>query len=470
MVGQAPDGGRHSVKSPGRREFIKWAGVGVALLGGTWATVVGCGRGDQQPDGSPTPDSAGQTAMFEIGLYSWDEITYMPQQIQWLGLSYARIGGVVSDPIVKFCAENQINVLVTVTPETERGAVATDADFVAAYLAQLDSLLERYGPDGSFWKTNPTLPQQPITQVEIGNEPNFGYGFTGTTTDKAAQYAQILIASYNHIKTRWPTVTVVGFAIGGASNAAPGFFELVFPALQAAGQIDCFDAVSLHPYSADIAPEQMITEPWGTWVASESIDAVKQLMMKFGIDKPLWITETGYQISYADGGKFPSPADVHGNHGTVTLTQQAAYTIRLNMAAVRYGIARVYHMFVVDTDNYNGGWFGPSPAHEPRPVAVAMRQLISLIRGATDFEVVIDGGVASPASPFAYRFTTPRGPVMVAWCQTPGEFSLPLERDTDIMVTDMLGRKITTVQGSSYQAQLSETPIFLFPASAAEPK
>ena len=79
----------------------------------------------------------------------------------------------------------------------------TDEDFIAAYFAQIDAALSAYGPDGAFWKANPALPHKPITQIEVCNEPNFGYGFTGTA-EEIGLYTQVLIASYNHIKATWP--------------------------------------------------------------------------------------------------------------------------------------------------------------------------------------------------------------------------------------------------------------------------
>lgn len=443
----------------GRREFLKWTGV--TALGVAASAAGGCA----DPPLPPTPGA--NTDMLKVGLYSWDEMTYLPTQIPWLGLSYARIGGVMSDSVMTYCADNDIEVLFTVVPAAERTSVDTDAAFIAAYLAQIDTALNDYGPQGTFWKANPTLRHKPVTQIEVCNEPNAGYGFSGTPAERASLYAQLLIAAYNHIKETWPEVLVVGFATSGASNAAPDFVSAALTALQAAGQVDCFDVMSLHPYSANQPPEQVITESWGTWIASESMQTVQGLMLDLGIDKPLWITEFGYQISQADGGKFSNPPlNTFGIPETVTPTQQAAYTIRLNMAAACYDISRVYHMSALDTDNYNSGWFGPGPNHDPRPVATAMRQVIRLLGGATDLKVVLDGSTTSPQGPYAYRFSTPRGPVMVAWCQTPGTFKLQVDSDTKTLVTDMLGNTIATLTESSYLASLSETPIFLHSSSA----
>jgi hypothetical protein len=452
----------------GRREFLTSIGVlalGAAASVGAW--FAGSSR-------APTRGGkADNQALLKMGLYSWDEMTYLPTQIRWLGLSYARIGGAMSDSVMTFCANNNIEVLYkladTAAGVQPRTAFDSDEAWVEAYLALVDTVLTKYGPRGTFWTANPTLRYSPITQMEIHQEPEFGYmGMAAGSTNAqiAALYAKLLIAAYNHIKANWPAVTVVGFVTSLASHVGPAFTTLVLDACQAAGQLDCFDVMSIHAYSLNKAPEQTITEFWGTWVNEQDMAAIRQLMRPYGLDKPVWATENGYQISQADGGRYSiTSVDGLGNPVTVTPTQQAAYTIRLNMAAARNGISRVYHMSVLDTDDCNFGWFGLGPSYDPRPVAIAMRQLMRLLRGATHLDIVLDGGIASPGSPYAYRFSTPHGRVMVAWCQTPATVTLPIEPGTQTLVTDMLGNAITTLTGSSYLASLSETPIFLYPSS-----
>ena len=90
-----------------------------------------------------------------------------------------------------------------------------------------------------------------------------------------------------------------------------------------------------------------------------------------------------------------------------------------------------------------------------------MRQLIQLLSGTKSLTVILDGEYSKPEKPYAYRFNTPRGDVLVAWCQVPAEFKLPIEPDTETVVTDMLGNTIAKVTDSYFTAQLSETPIFL---------
>jgi len=396
----------------------------------------------------------------KIGFYSWNEITWLPDQIRWLGLNYARIGGALSDKIMTICSNENIEVLYTASPLAPRIALPNDTEFIDGFLHNIDEALTKYGPDGSFWKSNPDLKYVPVAQVEIGNEPNYGYGFSGTQTEIAALYAKVLTAAYRHIKQTWPSVTVVGISAGGASATAPAFVSAVLAELKAADQLDSFDVVSIHSYMGGSPPDQPITEDWGTWNASQKIDEVRQLMARYGIDKPLWITESGYSISQAEGGRYPDASAKSGIPAFVSPQQQAAYSIRLNMAAVRFGASRVYHFFVLDTDGGNAGWFDNSADHKARLVGIAMRQLNLLISGATKFEILLDGNSTDGA--FAYRFTTPRGWTIVAWSERQTQASIPLDSATQSTVIDMLGSAISTVAtGNVYLANLSEQPIFI---------
>ena len=439
----------------GRRDFLRWSGL--ALTG----VIAGAGSGCSSPSLPSQPAPTGTRELMKVGLYTWDEISTLPDQISWLELSYAR-AGVMTDPLMSFCVEHGIDVLLNITPTADRNTFANDDDFIAAYLGQITAALGRFGPEGTYWADFPGVDHRPITQIEVCNEPNFGYGFSVDAAEVAPLYASVLAAAHGHIKATWPDVVVVGFAAGGASNAAPEFITETLTALQAAGQLGCFDVVSIHPYSSNKPPEQTVVEAWGSWSARDSIDAVREVMQKFGVAKPLWITEVGYEISHADGGKFEVTIDNQEvTTETVTPLQQAAYTVRVNMAAARFDIPRVYHMFVLDTDDYNGGWFGSGPQHQPRIVAVAMRQVIELFGSATNLEVVLDGTPDKPTDPFAYRFTTDAGSVLVAWCQVPARFALQLDPQTATVVTDMQGNVLANVQSDSYEAALSEEPIFL---------
>lgn len=443
------------INSLDRRTFLKWAGTAAMTV-----PMVACANPAE-------PSRIRQNKPLATGLYSWNEMTFMPERIRWLELTHARIGGEMSDNVMTFCAENNIEVLMNVSPAKPRTAFPTDAEFIDAYVAQVDKTLTAYGPGGSFWIANSALRDAPIMSIEICNEPNFGYGFSGEDSEVARLYAQLLIKSCQLIRSKWPKITVVAFAAGGASNAAPGFIAEALAALRNAGQLDCFDVAAVHIYSANQPPELPIKEAWGTWSSGDSMAKVQEIMSKFGVDKPLWITETGYQISHAEGGHFDVTTvvgDTSVGDTTVTPAQQAAYSIRMDMAAFRNGIPRVYHMSAMDTDHYNGGWFVTGDHYPPRPVATAMRQLIQLADGADRIEILADGNKDPQQLPYVYRLGTPRGNLVVAWSQNPTTIDIPIDAKSPTLVTDMLGNAITTVNGDTYTASLTETPIFLHAA------
>lgn len=443
-----------------RREFIRLAGVTAVVA----VAVTACG--DDTAPGNDAENPQDAAPIFIPGLYAWHEITELGPQLTSMAMKHVRIGGEMSDDVMRFCATEQLTVLLNFAPSADRTTFPSDSAFIADYISGVDRSLNTYGPNGTFWTANPQLPQRPIAEVEICNEPNFGYGFTGTPTQVAALYAKLLVATYDHIKQRWPQLTVVAFAAGGASNAAPGFLENALAALKSLNRLDSFDVASLHIYTHGIPPEQQITEQWGTWTAAESLDDAGRALLAAGVTKPMWITEAGYQISQRDGGQFPvPPRDKAGLPATVTPEQQAAYTVRLNIIVARARLARMYHMFAVDTDGYNGGWFDRSANHSARPVAHAMGQFVRLLGDATSLEVVLDGSPTAPELPFAYRMVTPRGDIVIAWAQVPGEFSLETPGDKTV-VLDMYGKEITTTSDSRYQAALTPSPIYLVPADA----
>src|SRR2546429_540736 len=45
----------------------------------------------------------------------------------------------------------------------------------ADYVASLRALVARYGPAGSFWSENPSVPRRPLRTWQIWNEPQLRY-------------------------------------------------------------------------------------------------------------------------------------------------------------------------------------------------------------------------------------------------------------------------------------------------------
>jgi hypothetical protein len=410
---------------------LKLAAAAPAVIGlGVGMNATACG-GPKSPPPAPEPP------LFEVGLYSWSEIQTLKTQTQRMGTAILRLAGPLTDDQWKACLDIGVKVMYTVGFDDD---TSTEA-LIASVLANCDTALRRYGPGGSYWADNPTAPNNPIEAVEIINEPNV---IIGMDAQKAAVYAAVLIAAFNHVKSAFPTVKVVGFSASDASAAAATWVPLVFAADTRVAI--SFDVFSIHFYTGNTPPDQTIVESWGSWRVDGQIDAIRKTLSNYGVaDKPWWITETGYRISHADGGYF------RDSEPTVTLAQQAAYNIRMDLLAARYGIPRVYHMFIVDADSFNGGYFVNS-TEAARPVAIATTHLISLLKDAQSLEVISE-------NPFVYRFHTPSGTITAAWSQTPQTVSIPVTGTTT--VTDQLGNVLATTTKKTYSAALSETPIFL---------
>ena len=80
------------------------------------------------------------------------------------------------------------------------------------YVTYLAALVERYGPDGTFWNEHPELPKRPLREWQIWNEPHLSlywdapekgpYGY-------ARNYPLLLRASYNIVKSLDPGAKIV---------------------------------------------------------------------------------------------------------------------------------------------------------------------------------------------------------------------------------------------------------------------
>jgi hypothetical protein len=80
------------------------------------------------------------------------------------------------------------------------------------YITYLAALVERYGPDGTYWVDHPELPKHPLREWQIWNEPHLPaywdapergpYGY-------ARSYPLLLRASYNIVKSLDPGAKIV---------------------------------------------------------------------------------------------------------------------------------------------------------------------------------------------------------------------------------------------------------------------
>jgi hypothetical protein len=75
----------------------------------------------------------------------------------------------------------------------------------AHYASYVAALVERYGPSGSFWTDNPTLPKRPLRQWQIWNEPHLRLYWDAPERSRwgyPAGYGRLLRSAYRAVKVR----------------------------------------------------------------------------------------------------------------------------------------------------------------------------------------------------------------------------------------------------------------------------
>jgi polysaccharide biosynthesis protein PslG len=229
----------------------------------------------------------------------------------------------------------------------------------SAWSSFLKQAVARYGPDGSFWADNPTLPKRPIQTWQIWNEENFKYF---VARPNPAEYGRLVKLSYTAITGADPEAEVILGGMfakpkGGQLKAPQSYFATDFLEQmyrKTPGVKRDFSGVALHPYSVryqQLAPdiEELRT------VLTRNHDA----------GKGLWITELGWSSEYASrGDEFAK-----GPSGQAAQLRGAFSMLSANQA--KWRIQRVYWFSVDDLAgacNFCGGsglfgaGFKPKPA------------------------------------------------------------------------------------------------------------
>src|SRR5207248_979891 len=113
-------------------------------------------------------------------------------------------------------------------------------DDIAQYAADL---VERYGPNGTFWTDYPSLPKVPVRSWQIWNEPNIAPFWK--VQPFAADFVAVLRAVRARILALDPGARIV---IGGLVNDSWNALEKVY---NAGGQ-GLFDVMAVHPFTKNV--------------------------------------------------------------------------------------------------------------------------------------------------------------------------------------------------------------------------
>ncbi len=151
------------------------------------------------------------------------------------------------DTRVGAAARNHLDVLALVLETPSWAATDSSNAFSpprddADYARFLRALIDRYGPSGTYWATNPGIVRRPLRQWQIWNEPSLPRYFA--VRSFAKPYVRLLGDAYSAVKAADPGATVV---TAGLPNFSWKDLETLYRAgLRAKGH---FDAVAVHPFT-----------------------------------------------------------------------------------------------------------------------------------------------------------------------------------------------------------------------------
>jgi hypothetical protein len=184
-----------------------------------------------------------------------------------------------TDAIMSVLAQNGIQWLPIIDYTTYwNESVAGDDESApadpGAYATYAAAFVARYGPDGSFWESNPNLPYEPVKAVEIWNEPNVaGTGMAASTYATMYEDARTAIHAVN---------TSVEVIVGGLADPAADYVE----GMQQTIGPGKLDAVAIHPY--DKSPTAILND----------VNALRSALNSNGDSSaPIDVTEFGWPIS-----------------------------------------------------------------------------------------------------------------------------------------------------------------------------
>ena len=155
------------------------------------------------------------------------------------------------------------------TRDIEDYAPADPQDYADA----LGYLVDRYGTRVAGW--------------ELWNEPNSDDFWKSSSP--VSDYADLVKAAYRAAKAADARVPIVA---GSLMHADYEWTESLYKQ----GIKGHFDAFSIHPYSEDKSP---LSRNGGYTKVSfaEGVPAVREVMLRYGDDKPLWLTEFGWSTT-----------------------------------------------------------------------------------------------------------------------------------------------------------------------------
>lgn len=161
----------------------------------------------------------------------------------------------------------------------------------------------------------------------VWNEPNLAAEWSRSGGDvnqhweaydgwvaRPADYVYVLCQAQERLRAADPDALIVAAGMAPTNEMSPRAMDdrEFLRGMYAAGAKECFDVLSVHDYGYGLSPEAPREMDDGLNLAR--ILDVREIMLSYGDDRPVWITELGYTIQ-------------PGLHPYVTEEDQAGYLV-----------------------------------------------------------------------------------------------------------------------------------------------
>ncbi|MGB1251394.1 MAG: hypothetical protein ACPG8W_12305 [Candidatus Promineifilaceae bacterium] len=196
----------------------------------------------------------------------------------------------------------------------------------------VERTVNRYKPDGILTQQGHLNGTEGIRQWEMWNEPDLTIFWSGNK----AEYARLLKVGYLVTKHADPQAEVIfGAVANNWSGDRFNYYKDVLTIFQADPL-----AESNH-YFHDIFATHSYYNAWQTWY---HVFRAQNTMGEFGLDKPVWLNETGMTV----WNDYPGPVWASTSTYRGTMDEQADYIIQTAMYGLFAGADAVFHFQLQD--------------------------------------------------------------------------------------------------------------------------
>ncbi|MCC6616742.1 MAG: hypothetical protein IT320_24930 [Anaerolineae bacterium] len=231
----------------------------------------------------------------------------------------------------------------------------------------VQAAVSRYMPGGDLAQAVDWPRGQGVRVWEIWNEPDYATFWGGTVSE----YARLLKVAYLVIHSVDPEATVM---VGGLLYPTRGNFLAqvlsIFNDDPAPEDHNWYmDAVALHNYG-------------DSWRSGWLTLVVRQTLIEYGLERPIWITETGVPIWDDYPGPMWTKDDPQSRELLATADQQAAFVVQSAAYAWAEGAqVIIYHQLYDDCGNQPPGTdFAPSANNLCRPGEICAGDVFGIYR------------------------------------------------------------------------------------------